>query len=323
MKLRRLLLLALLLAATALAARPQVCAADAPLRRTLPVNVLDAEGNLVRGLTAADFRGEFRSQPVKILSVTPDTSPRRIVILLDISGSMEAPPNRMSLALTAVEDIAVYASPQTRVALLVFADRIVDKSHFRDGRVSLAAKLAAMKAGTQPPYEAKGRTALADAMHEAVQLLAPPGLGDAVYVVSDGGDNRSQSRYGDVQRELLAAGIRVFGFIPSAPVASRAQPELVWGPARLTDAARDTGGGWIQVEVFPRVQQDLPALAAETRPLYEQMAEFYRLEVELPVGVSEPRGWKLEVVDAGGKRRKGVQVVYPRKLAPCTPPPTP
>ena len=52
--------LALLLGSVALAGRAQVCSAEAPLRRTLAVNVLDAQGNLVRGLTAADFRASFR-----------------------------------------------------------------------------------------------------------------------------------------------------------------------------------------------------------------------------------------------------------------------
>ena len=68
---------------------------------------------------------------------------------------------------------------------------------------------------------------------------------------------------------------------------------------------------------IPRSDDELQALGAVTRRVYEQMAEFYRVEMELPVAVDKARDWKLEVVDAKGKRRKDVEVVYPRKLVPC------
>ena len=309
--------LALLLGSVALAGRAQVCSAEAPLRRTLAVNVLDAQGNLVRGLTAADFRASFRGQPVKILSFDRTTGSRRIVILLDISGSMTGSQRKMKLGLTAAEDAAVYSSAETRLALLIFAEKVVDKVDFSEGRSTVAAKLAAIKAGKEPPYDVKGGTALIDTLVEATKMLSPGKSGDAVYVITDGGDSASRTRYRDMEGGLLVAGVRFYAFALYDPIAQRSMPEYLWGPNWLLDSARNTGGAFVGVGDIPRSDDELQALGAVTRRVYEQMAEFYRFEVELPVGVDKARGWKLEVVDAKGKRRKDVEVVYPRKLAPC------
>ena len=61
----------------------------------------------------------------------------------------------------------------------------------------------------------------------------------------------------------------------------------------------------------------LEGVPASLIQFYRQMGEFYRVEVELPREVDKAREWELEVVDAAGKKRKDVRVVYPRKLAPC------
>jgi hypothetical protein len=59
-----------------------------PERRTIAVSALDKDGKTVTGLTAADFRGDFRGQPVKILSAELDTNPRRIALVVDMSASL-------------------------------------------------------------------------------------------------------------------------------------------------------------------------------------------------------------------------------------------
>src|SRR5205085_5721081 len=56
-------------------------------RRVVVVDVLDRQGNHVSDLTSANFRAEFRGQPVTILSVTEDTTPHRIAVVVDVSAS--------------------------------------------------------------------------------------------------------------------------------------------------------------------------------------------------------------------------------------------
>src|SRR2546422_193408 len=59
--------------------------------RIILVSVTDDKGRFAEGLTAASFVGKCRGKPVRILGASRDVSSRRIVILLDTSGSMTEP----------------------------------------------------------------------------------------------------------------------------------------------------------------------------------------------------------------------------------------
>ena len=61
---------------------------DHCLNRTIAVNVLSEDVHVVEGLSAKNFRGKVHGHPVEIVSVNRDSGPRRIVIVLDASGSM-------------------------------------------------------------------------------------------------------------------------------------------------------------------------------------------------------------------------------------------
>src|SRR6202050_5851279 len=61
---------------------------DPCLRRIVPINVMDDRGQLVTGLTENNFMGSIHHQPVRIVSLRPDGTARRVVIVLDASGSM-------------------------------------------------------------------------------------------------------------------------------------------------------------------------------------------------------------------------------------------
>ena len=56
--------------------------------RSLMVNVLDRSGNAVRDLTKENFQVKINKQPVVVLGAEYSLAPRRIVVLLDMSGSM-------------------------------------------------------------------------------------------------------------------------------------------------------------------------------------------------------------------------------------------
>src|SRR3990167_3518790 len=132
MKLRALLAVPLLLlVGAALEALAQACTVEGgPRRRTLAVNVLDEQGNQVSGLTASNFRAEFRGQPVKILSATLDTRPRRIVILLDTSGSMAARVGKWELATAAAEDFLRWGPADSSIALVTFGEKVEQRIGF-------------------------------------------------------------------------------------------------------------------------------------------------------------------------------------------------
>src|SRR5579862_8463472 len=56
--------------------------------RTIAVNVLDHEGNIVTDVKPTEFRAEFRGRPLEILSSSKSSAPRRVVVLVDLSGSL-------------------------------------------------------------------------------------------------------------------------------------------------------------------------------------------------------------------------------------------
>src|SRR4029077_6548521 len=78
-----LLIVAILTQAGSLQAQGDPC-----LRRVVPVNVVLSESTRVRDLETENFKASIHGTPLKIISVTPELKPRRIMIVLDASGSM-------------------------------------------------------------------------------------------------------------------------------------------------------------------------------------------------------------------------------------------
>ncbi|MGH9862296.1 MAG: VWA domain-containing protein [Candidatus Acidiferrales bacterium] len=315
MPLRRALLLVVLLtpaASLALSAQEPPCA-----RRTVVVNVVDKNGEQVWGLTAADFRGEFRGQPVKILSVAVDPPPHRVVILLDASGSMGRSA-KWELAQTLADDILQPSPFYFPAALVIFSDKIRKEVGFEQGHGAVAQAVAELT-DKRTETKVEGRTALLDAIMRALGLLAPARVGDAVYLLTDGGDNASHAKSRDVEDALLASGTRLFALLLPDPTV-RPEPEMYFGPESLRRFAEACGGSLnvVGTKHFNLSEKELAALAEEARrKFYSPMATFYLVKIELPQNPDKPRSWKLEVVDPAGRKRKDLTVLYPQKLLPC------
>jgi hypothetical protein len=105
------------------------------LHRQVPVNLLDHWGYPQREIETADLRGDFRGKPIQILRVSKDARPRRIVILLDTSGSMlETENKKWMMALQVAGDAAAFLPPDSEVALGTFAEKIEEPVDFAQGR---------------------------------------------------------------------------------------------------------------------------------------------------------------------------------------------
>ena len=57
-------------------------------KRSVVVNVLDGHGDAVRDLAKENFRLRLNGKPVEVFDARYSFAPRRIIILLDESGSM-------------------------------------------------------------------------------------------------------------------------------------------------------------------------------------------------------------------------------------------
>ncbi len=297
------------------------------LRRTVMASVLTLAGQPVASVLTSSFKGEFRGKPVRILSATRDLGPRRIVVLLDASGSMAGlTKGKWDLVLRAASDVAAHAPPDSSVALLVFNDKVKQEVDFSAGPKAVLERIAQVREGRTPDRLPAGRTPLRDAVLEGLKLLEPVTPGDVIYVITDGGDNASKSSSIAVEKALLSAGIRLFGFLAADGPELRRTPEELSGPHDFLQLVQATGGNALQLNGtswseprYPEEERDRMALTAATRRLYLQMAQFYRLEVELPEPVNKRRGWKLEMVNERGAKMKEWQVAYQATLLPCKP----
>ena len=294
------------------------------LRRTVMASVMLA-GQPVASVSTSSFKGEFRGKPVRILSATRDVGPRRIVVLIDASGSMVGlTKGKWDLVLRAASDVAAHAPPDSSVALLVFNDKVKQKVDFSAGPQAVLERIAQVREGRTPDRLPAGRTPLRDAVLEGLKLLEPATPGDVIYAITDGGDNASKSSPVAVEKALVSAGIRLFAFLVEDYPGLRRVPEAESVLNDFLQLVQATGGTtlglsgtpWSDLQ-YPAKEKDRLALKAATEGLYLQMAQFYRLEVDLPEPVTKPRRWKLEMVNERGAKMKEWQVAYQTTLLPC------
>ena len=291
------------------------------LQRTVVANVLTEAGQPVADVPASSFRGTFRGKPVRVLSATRDLGPRRVVVLLDASGSMLDGGAKWPLARRAVGDILNALPAKNQITLLVFAAKVDAVVGFSEGRQAIADKIAALEAGRKAFPKGSRNTALLDAMLQGLSLLQPAQQGDVIYLISDGGDNASRAEPDKLERELLATGVRLFalGFVDPSGNRSRTRDELI-GSSLLHDFAEDTGGALLILEGYSFEGKREAELNLSLRRLYSQMTEFYRLEVALAEPIDKPGRWKLKLVDDDGKEVKPWHPAYQSVLLPCNPP---
>jgi len=292
--------------------------------RTVPVGVVDDQWIFVQGLSAANFRGKLRGHDVQILSASIDTRPRRIVLLLDASGSMMEEGWEAAKSLSV--DLIRFAPPGASIAQMAFSETVLDTAGFDQDRSALLKRLAALVKVCEQPRGTR-KTALYDAIASARGTLGVPEFGDIIYAVTDAGDNKSQIQPKRVEEDLLTSGVRLFAVVVAYEHRTRGRtPEETVGPGRLLSMVEATGGN---VLTFPYAATSQPYydIKAKTRAdalelafhrLYEQMGTFYHLHLRLPETVDKPKEWNLEVIDEKGRPNRRVEVHYPQRLVPCT-----
>jgi len=289
-------------------------------QRTVPVTVTDAHGASVQPLTAHDFKAIYRGHPLNILGVSHAQAQHRIVVLLDVSGSMHS---IWPAAHAAATDLIASTDFRTPIALMAFSDKVQTAIDFSAGRQAVIRWLESNPVET--PKMPQGKTAFYDTIVEAIKLLQPAQPGDTIYAVTDGGDNASHVSAQKATLALQSAGIRLMGICLTYPSLIETPEEDERG-RKFFDLARDSGGATVQfsaIEPFadsrsPRFSYDenfFAKLKSTTATI--EIREPYFLTVELPEDPAKPTGWRFEVVNAYGRSRKGMLVFYPHEVLPC------
>src|ERR1041385_6840603 len=203
-------------------------------------SVMDRNGRAIPGMHASDFTVFENGVERRVTNVSPANEPFNLVLLLDVSGSVE---ERMDFIRKAARDFLKTASPQDRISIISFRDDIQIISDFSTDREMLSRKLDEIDAG--------GGTALYDALG---YVLAEPikrlrGERTAVVVMSDGDDNKSFLPFPAILEARAESGALIYPlYVPSGliPESSVPKPEITIDPLRtryltLTTRADEEG----------------------------------------------------------------------------------
>jgi len=212
----------------------------APQLMRFNASVTDRNGRAIGGMRESDFTVWENGIERRVTNVAPANEPFNLVLLLDVSGSVE---ERMDFIRKAARDFLRTTSPQDKISIISFRDDIQIISDFSRDRELLSKKLDEIDAG--------GGTALYDALGYVLseQIKRLRGDRTAIVVMSDGDDNKSFLPFPAILEALSESGALVYPlYVPSGliPESSVPKPEITIDPLRtryltLTTRADEEG----------------------------------------------------------------------------------
>ena len=222
------------------AAPGRIVSSVSPQLMRFNASVTDRNGRAIAGMRESDFSVWENGVERRVTNVAPANEPFNLVLLLDVSGSIE---ERMDFIRKAARDFLRTTSPQDKISIISFRDDIQVISDFTTDRQMLSRKLDEVDAG--------GGTALYDALGYVLseQIKRLRGERTAIVVMSDGDDNKSFLPFPAILEALSESGALVYPlYVPSGliPETSVPRPEITIDPLRtryltLTTRADEEG----------------------------------------------------------------------------------
>jgi len=246
-----------------------------PLLMRVNASVTDHQGRAIAGMQLADFAVYEDGAERKVVNVTPTTEPFNLVLLLDVSGSVE---ERIDFIRKAARDFLNTASPQDRISIISFREDIQIISGFSTDRGMLSKKLDDIDAG--------GATALYDALGYILSDTLKPLRGErtAIVILSDGDDNKSFVPFPAIIEATSESGALIYPlYVPSGliPESSVPQPSITVDPLRTryltitTRAAEEgrklataSGGVFYSIKRLEDLQKAYDDVVAQLRTAY-------------------------------------------------------
>jgi VWFA-related protein len=221
-------------------AHTRIVTSVSPQLMRFNASVTDRNGRAIGGMRESDFTVWENGVERRVMNVAPANEPFNLVLLLDVSGSVE---ERMDFIRKAARDFLRTTSPQDKISIISFRDDIQVISDFSTDRNMLSRKLDEIDAG--------GGTALYDALGYVLseQIKRLRGERTAIVVMSDGDDNKSFLPFPAILDALSESGALVYPlYVPSGliPETSVPRPEVTIDPLRtryltLTTRADEEG----------------------------------------------------------------------------------
>lgn len=254
----------------------------------LPVTVTDANGQIVAGLTADDFRvfDNGRRQPITMFR--GGDVPATVGLIVDNSQSMRG---KLPAVNAAIAAFAGSSRPDDELFVVGFNDaaRLLTMPGGKLFTSDIGELRAALNAGT-----AAGMTALYDAVALGLRhLSAGQAQRKALIVITDGGDNASVLSYGEVRELARASQAVIYGIGLTGATTQEENPEV------LKRLCRDSGG----TAHFPPATSDIAGVVADVaRSLRAQ----YTIGIAPAAAGPRPayRSIKVTVVSPDGATRR-------------------
>ncbi|MBC7931505.1 MAG: VWA domain-containing protein, partial [Rubrivivax sp.] len=237
--------------------------------------VTDHNGRAISGLTEKDFTVTEDGTTRAVREVRPTTAPFNLILLLDVSGSVE---ERIDFIRKAALDFLNTAGPQDRIAIISFRDDVQLVSDFTSDRSVLTERIKDIQAG--------GATALYDAIgYSLIDTLRPlRGERTGIVILSDGDDNRSFLTFPSILEAVVETGAIIYPlYVPSGliPSSGASAPAATLDPMRtrfltLTSRAGEegrrlaevSGGTYYPITRLEQLQAAYDDVAAQLRTAY-------------------------------------------------------
>ena len=178
------------------------------------VRVSDINNRAIRDLEKDDFILTEGGKEREILTVEPSSAAFNLVLLLDVSGSID---NYVNFIRKAARNFINTMNPQDKITIIVFNEDVKQLTTFTTDKNKLSESLDTFDAG--------GSTAYYDAVaYSLVDILRPfHGERTAVVILSDGDDNRSFLPFDALLGSIQESGALIYPlYVPSELVAASA-----------------------------------------------------------------------------------------------------
>jgi len=249
-------------------------AINSPIKKVL-VKVTDINNRAIADLRAADFELSEAGERREILSVSPTTAPFNLVLLLDVSGSVD---NYVDFIRKAARNFVNTANQSDKIAIVIFNEDVKTLSTFTTNKGRLSESLDTFDAG--------GGTAFYDALAFTLAETLRPLRGErtGVIALSDGDDNRSFLSFDALLGSIQESGALIYPlYVPSGLIAASAtnNANATIDPLRsrymaLTSKAESegeklaqiSGGVYYPIRQLSEIQKAYEDIVAQLRTAY-------------------------------------------------------
>jgi Ca-activated chloride channel homolog len=227
---------------------------------SVPVSVTDTAGQAVKNLEIGDFKVEEDGDPVLISKIAEaNESPLNLALLFDLSGSVKSRFEFEQQA--AIRFLEKVWKPGDTISLIAFSDQ--PEIRLRGSKSPEEAMQEILKLAPTP-YS----TAFFDTVIAAARLLyqsEAQGTRQAMVVLSDGSDNRSDRSLVEALQEVQRSDTIFYSINPSGASVRLNEINLT-GQGNLVTLATETGGAAFVSEstadltgIFNRIATELQA----------------------------------------------------------------